>query len=197
MRSTLTNDIMHKPAGAVFSALDFLDLARRNTIDQALSRLARQRRIKKVGTGLYCILVKNPVVGDIPPHIDKIVQAYAQKFGYKIQVSPAKAANLLGLSLQVPAQQIYLTDGPPHALILGGGQVIFKHVSPRKLLGIGTKAGLMIQALYYYGRKGIDPALASKIKDLLDDKDRKHLRRWLDLMPLWMQTILVRDILNA
>lgn len=138
-------------------------MAPRNTVDQALSRLAKKGRVRKVGTGLYCIPVKNPIVEDRPPDIDKVVQAYAQKFGYKIQLSPAKAANLLGVSLQVPAQQVYLTDGPTHSLVLRGMLVTFKHVSPKKLIGIGTKTGLILQAFYYYGQKGINDSIVSKI----------------------------------
>ncbi|WP_085784425.1 DUF6088 family protein [Candidatus Nucleicultrix amoebiphila] len=196
MHSVLVNRINRTPLGKVFSAADFLNLAQRNTIDQTLSRLSRKNHILKVATGLYCKPLKNPIVGNISPNIDDIVRSYAHKFGYKVQVSPAKAANLLGLSLQVPAQHIYLTDGPNRSLTLGSVPVTFKHVCPRKLLGLDIKAGLVIQALYYYGNKGITDAVASKIKAILDNRDKKQLKSWLGLLPVWMQSILVRDVLN-
>lgn len=197
MHSALVNRINRTPLGKVFSAVDFLNLAQRNTIDQTLSRLSRKKHIQKVATGLYYKPLKNPIVGNIPPNIDDIARSYAHKFGYKIQVSPAKAANLLGLSLQVSAQHIYLTDGPHRSLVLGGVPVTFKHVCPRKLLGLDIKAGLIIQALYYYGKKGVTDSIASKIKSVLDERDKKQLKSWLGLMPVWMQDLLVRDILNV
>src|SRR6478752_1966287 len=135
MQNVLVNRINQQPAGKIFSAADFLKLAQRNTIDQTLLRLSKKKTILKVGTGLYCNPIKNPVLGTIPPSVDDLVRAYAHKFGYQIQIPPAKAANLLGLSLQVPAQHIYLTDGPSRSLDFGGTPVTLKHVCPRKLLG--------------------------------------------------------------
>ena len=72
-----------------------------------------------------------------------------------------------------------------------------KHVCPRKLLGIGTKAGLVIQALYYYGKAGITNKITSKVRSILDDQDRDQLHHWAAHMPAWMQDILVQDVLNV
>lgn len=197
MPNVLVNHISQQPSGRVFGAADFLKLAHRNTIDQTLLRLAKKKAILKVGVGLYCNPIKNPVLGIIPPSVDDLVRAYAHKLGYQIQIHPAKAANLLGLSLQVPAQHIYLTDGPSRSLVFGGTPVTLKHVCPRKLLGIGTKAGLVIQALYYYGKAGITNKITSKVRSILDDQDRDHLHHWVAHMPAWMQDILVQDVLNV
>jgi len=121
------------------------------------------------------------------PSLDDIIQAYGHKFGYQIQVHPLSAANMLGLSQQVPAKNIYLTDGPNRNLTLGGQNIILKHVCPRKLLGIGTKVGLVVQALYSFGPKGIDQSLINKIKMIVDQEDCQKLQGWLSLMPSWMQ----------
>ena len=196
MSNVILDQIQTNAPGWIFSASTFSGLAPRNTIDQNLLRLTKAGRISKISTGLFCLQQNHPVLGPINPSLDDIVQAYGHKFGYQIQVHPLKAANLLGLSQQVPAKNIYLTDGPNRSLILGGQPVTLKHVCPRKLLGIGSKAGLIIQALYSFGVNGIDQSLTNRLKILIDKDDVRKLQDYLGLMPGWMQkviTMLVND----
>ena len=190
MPNLIVDQIKTNIPGAIFSALSFSGLAPRNTIDQTLLRLAKSGQIRKISTGLFCIPKDHPILGPLNPSLDDIVQAYGHKFGYQIQVHPLKAANLLGLTQQVPAKSIYLTDGPNRSLVLGDQDVILKHVCPRKLLGIGTRAGLIVQALYSFGVKGIDQALINKLKMLIDKDDYQKLQNWLSLMPGWMQKVI-------
>lgn len=197
MNNVVTDEIYQKPSGTLFSAMDFLDIAQRNTIDQTLLRLTMSGSILKVATGLFYIPKKHHIIGDLPPSIEEMVTAYAHKFDYQIQVSPAKAANLLGLSSHVPAKHTYLTDGKSRTVVLGGNRITFKHVTPKKLLGINTKAGLILQALYYFGKNGLTRRIVIKIKSQLENEDKKQLREWLHLMPQWMHDIVAQDILNV
>ena len=190
MPNLIVDQIKTNIPGAIFSALSFSGLAPRNTIDQTLLRLTKSGQIRKISTGLFCIPKDHPILGPLNPSLDDIVQAYGHKFGYQIQVHPLKAGNLLGLTQQVPAKNIYLTDGPNRSLVLGDQDVILKHVCPRKLLGVGTKAGLIVQALYSFGAKGIDQALINKLKMLIDKDDCQKLQDWLGLMPGWMQKVI-------
>ena len=197
MPNLIVDQIKANIPGAIFSASSFSGLAPRNTIDQTLLRLTKSGQIRKISTGLFCIPKDHPILGPLNPSLDDIVQAYGHKFGYQIQVHPLRAANMLGLSQQVPAKNIYLTDGPNRNLTLGGQDVILKHACPRKLLGIGTKASLIVQALYSFGVKGIDQALINKLKMLIDKDDGQKLQDWLGLMPGWMQKVvnmLVSDV---
>ncbi len=198
MPNVILDQIQTNTPGWIFSASTFSGLAPRNTIDQTLLRLTKAGRISKISTGLFCLPQNHPVLGPLNPSLDDIVQAYGHKFGYKIQVHPLKAANLLGLSQQVPAKNIYLTDGPNRSLILGGQPVTLKRVCPRKLIGIGTKPGLIIQALYSFNAKGIDQSLINRLKILIDKDDVRKLQDYLGLVPGWMQkviTMLINDVL--
>lgn len=191
MPNVILNQIQTNSPGWIFSASTFSGIAPRNTIDQTLLRLTKAGRISKISTGLFCLPKSHPLLGPLNPSLDDIVQAYGHKFGYKIQVHPVKAANLLGLSQQVPAKNIYLTDGPNRLLTLGGQTVTLKHVCPRKLIGIGTKVGLIIQALYSFGAKSIDKSLTTKLKVLIDKDDGQKLHDFLGLMPGWMQKVII------
>ena len=195
MENVIAYKINRKPVGTLFSVMDFLDLAKRNTINQTLSKLAKLGTIEKLGRGLYYVPRRDPIIGIIPPTVDEMVAAYAQKFDYLIQISPAKAANLLGLSLQVPAKHIYLTDAQSTTLVLGGNKIILRQVCPKRLIGLNTKAGVILQALYYFGNSKLNDAVLLKIRNLLDDHDRKLLTEWLTFMPSWMRDTVAKDIL--
>jgi hypothetical protein len=55
----------------------------------------------------------------LSPDVDQVARAIARKFGWRIQPSGAIAANLLGLSTQVPARAAYLSDGPDRSYKIG------------------------------------------------------------------------------
>lgn len=190
--------IKAKGAGWIFSAMDFTDLADRNSIDQTLFRLCKRGSIRKLTTGLYDTPIINPRFGPIPPDPNKVAHVLAKKYDYSLQINPAQAAHSLGLSQQVPTQAVYLTDGLSKVVNVGNQTLKFVHVSPRKMLGAGTKAGLVIQALYYFGKDNLDESfLIPRIRALLKDADKDDLMALLPKTPLWMQPILRKILQNA
>ncbi len=58
------------------------------------------------------------------PDLDEIADALAQQTGSRIVPSGAVAANRLGLSPQVPANPVYLTDGRTRQVRLPSSLVI-------------------------------------------------------------------------
>jgi len=66
----------------------------------------------------------------------------------------AWAANLLGLSTQVPAKITYRTDGPNHEVPIGRS-IHFKHARPKAIAGLEGKFALLVQALRYLGKEGV------------------------------------------
>ena len=197
MAHLLAHTINHYPPGHIFSAHDFLGMAPRNTIDQTLLRLSKKGDIHKIAHGIFNKPKINPLIGTITPSVDDLVMAYAHKFGYHVQFHPAKAVNMLGLSQYVVAKPVYLTDAPNKSVQLGIHTVQFKHVCPRKLLGIGTKAGLIIQSLYYFGKSQLDDGILMKIKPLVDADTATLLSNFYVDLPGWMQIILVRIGINS
>ena len=105
------------------------------------------------------------------------------------QFTGAYAANALGLSDQVPAKIIILTDGVPRKVSLGKLVLIFRRAAPRNLLGAGHRSGLVIQALRYL--KG-SPDLAKHVDRLkrdLDASNKKVLSALVTNLGVWMRQI--------
>jgi hypothetical protein len=126
---------MRASRDAVFSAKDFLDLGSRAAADQALARAARDGIIRRVGRGLYDIPRKSSLVGDRSPRLDSVAMTVVRKSGARIGPTGAQAANMFGLTTQVPAQARYLTDRTGRTLQIGKQSVRLLRVAPRRLAG--------------------------------------------------------------
>ena len=144
--------IRGKGRGWVFSAKDFLDLGSRTAVDQALSRFARANKIRRLRRGIYDFPLISQIVGVVPPSGAKVAAAIGRKLKDGLQVDPALAANSLGLSMQVPARQVYFTSGPSRTINAGGTVVELKHAGASWMIGAGKPAGIVLQASVLFVR---------------------------------------------
>ena len=172
--------------GVVFTAQDFLDLGSRAAVDQALARLARSGRVRRVDRGVYDLPRSHPKVGAMWPSADAVAQAVAKQTDSHLQVSGAAAANALGLSTQVPAQVEYLTDGPSRNVHVGKLVVHLKHAGRVDMLLPKTRAGMTIVALKHLGRDTATAGVLQRIAASLNDTDRKQLRGVRAQLPGWL-----------
>jgi predicted transcriptional regulator of viral defense system len=168
--------IRKRGRGSVYVTQDFLDLGARAAVDQALSRLTRRGELRRLSQGLYDFPKLHPRFGTLSPDPSAIAQAAARKTGSRIQVSGAQAANSLGMTTQVPARLVFLTDGPSKQIRIGAQVIALRHVSPRNMAGAGKTSGAVIQALRHLGRDAIDDGVVARLKKTLSDDDKAALR---------------------
>jgi hypothetical protein len=131
--------------GGVFTPTDFLDVAGRPAVDQALSRLVKGGQLRRLARGLYDFPKMHAKLGALAPAPDAVAQALARETGSAVQIAGARAANALGLSTQVPAKSTYLTDGPSRRVLLGKRVVDLRHASRKHLVAPGSPAGTVVQ----------------------------------------------------
>ncbi|HAS82110.1 MAG TPA: hypothetical protein DCS43_05395 [Verrucomicrobia bacterium] len=176
-----------KPA----SIVDLLDVGSRPAIKQALSRLAKDGTIQRVGRGIYAwprfsILFQEPV----PPSIDALAKAWARSNSLRIIPSGAFAANLLGISTQVPSKYVYYTNGRTQRVRLGGTSVQFLNRGPKTMDIKGELAAHVFQALRHLGRNGATPEVIARVRRLIRPRDRVDVQRSMHLAPVWMKPVL-------
>src|SRR5271165_2762098 len=140
----------------VFTPADFLDLGTRAAVDQALSRNTRAGILRKVGRGLYDLPRNHPLFGRLSTTTDAVAKAVAKRDKATLHTSGAHAANILGLSDQVPMKLVYLTDGRKRQIQVGKSPIIFKHTTARTVKTKNPASALVIQALRWLGRKHVD-----------------------------------------
>lgn len=163
-------------SGKAFSAKDFLDIASRGTIDMALSNLTRNGTIRRIGRGLYDMPRINPALGgELSPDIDEAARAIARRQRWKIVPEGAWAANVLGLSTQVPSKIIYLTDGPNKEVPVGRRSIHFKHARPKAMAGLEGKLALVVQALRHLGKEGVGPREIETLRLTLLPAEKRKL----------------------
>ena len=139
--------------GWVFTPVHFRDLGNDSGIRKALQSLCDRGVINRLERGLYLYPKTHPTLGILSPTPDQIAQALAGKADLRIQPSGAYAANLLGLSEQVPAKAVFLTDGTNRKIKVGNHEIILKQTTPKNMATAGRTSGLVIQALRYRSRR--------------------------------------------
>ncbi|HZI87861.1 MAG TPA: DUF6088 family protein [Pyrinomonadaceae bacterium] len=172
--------------GSVFTPNDFLDLGGRAAVDKALSRLAAGGTVRRLARGLYEYPREHPELGILSPDIQKVAKALAGKDRIRLQPAGAYATNLLGLSEQVPAKAVFLTDGPSRTVKIGRQEIQLRRTTPRTMAAAGRLSGLLMQAFRYLGREHITPKRMAHLKRTLPANERKQLLKDLPLAPTWM-----------
>ena len=176
--------------GRVFTPFDFLDIGSPHSVGMAFLRLVRGGRLRHLARGLYDVPRSHPLLGELLPTAEAIAQALARRDGAKIQPMEAMAANLLGLSEQVPVKAVFLTDGPGHLVKVGALTVQLKQRGLRQVGSAAAMSSLVFAALRSLGKDHVTKARVAHLRDTLDLKDRKRLLKDLPLAPAWMHPFL-------
>ncbi|HBF34832.1 TPA: hypothetical protein DDW35_09750 [Candidatus Sumerlaeota bacterium] len=179
----------HEP-GWVFAPVDFVGFGSRRAVDTALSRLTEANIICRVIPGLYYIPQQHPIVGLTAPNIDQVVKAYARKHALRVQTTGAEAANMLGLSDQVPAKVVFLIDGRTRRFRLGKLNVTLRRASTRTMSTAGRISGLIIQALRYVGKTHVTKNTIKRLERGLSATYKRQLLKDAAHAPAWIANIL-------
>lgn len=81
----------------------------------------------------------------------------------------------MGLSTQVPAKIVYLSDGPNKKVELGKRTLHFKHARPHVLGEPEGMGALVVQALRHVGKEHLDERLILRLRTLLPDAEKRRL----------------------
>ena len=181
--------IQSKPADWVFSPADFVDLGSRDAVATALKRHKAAGSIRLLGRGLYDVPRHHPVLGLLWPPIENVADAVARKDGLRLQPTGVYAANLLGISEQVPAQVVYLTDGASRNVKVGPTQIVFKRTTPRHMAAAGKLSGLLTQAFRSMGQVHVMPKHIERLRSRIPAKERAEILTDLSLAPAWMHPL--------
>jgi predicted oxidoreductase len=156
--------IYGKGRGWSFFKNDFVDLGSADAIDKALSRLTKSGRVRRVMRGIYDYPKYSRLLEQqLSPDIDQVAQALARKFGWTIQVSGNAALNILGLSTQVPARYLYLSDGQSKTYHINDVELSFKKTALKDMGLKLPESALLVQALKTRGQQSISLSEKQKI----------------------------------
>lgn len=174
--SAISARIKRAKAGSVFAMVDFADLAPNNAANRVVTRLVAEGVLMPVLRGIYQKPKFSTLLGEyVLPYVEDVAAALARKCGWTIRADGDTALNQLGLSTQVPANWVYLSDGPYRKYAFQGGTIVFKHSANRLLGNLSREAALVVQALRALGREHLTHETLQRLAERFDRKTWKQI----------------------
>ncbi len=165
--------ISNSPRGTIFLTSDFTDLASSDAANKALLRLEEAGMIRRIIFGIYEYPEYNEFLNEpIEPAPDKVAHALARKFGWTIVPCGDTALNMLGLSTQVPAVWLYVSDGTYKDYTYGNTTIKFKKIANKEISKLSYKTALVIQALKALGKSNVNEEVIYKISGILSQEEK-------------------------
>jgi len=195
--SKIESRIKKQRRGRLLFASDFALCGNTEAVFKALQRLHKSGLIMRVAHGIYYYpkINKNKYIHTkyLSPSIDEIAYGIAKRDKIRIVPTGSYALNTLGLSTQVPANAVFITDGAPCRIAVGKGKgILFKHTSEARSLAYKSKLLMMIvSALREIGEGKVTAQQLAIIKSHLSNVLQKELETDIKLMPLWVRKILL------
>lgn len=182
--------VQRSTPGSVFTPATFAKLGSREAIDKALQRHVQQGTLRRLSRGLYDKPRHDSILGTLWPSVEEVVKALTGQRRIRTQPTGVYAANLLGLSEQVPARVVLLTDGATRSVRAGPMLIELKRTTPRNMAAANRLSGLVIQALKNLGREHVARRHIEHLRRTIPATERAKLVNDLQLAPGWMWPIL-------
>ncbi len=189
IKNKIINRIYGKGRGWCYTPKSFSDLGSPEAIRITLHRLEKKGAIRRLSRGIYEYPKKHPTIGFLSPDPDKIAEAISVRYAIRIRPSGAFAANILGLSNQVPAKIVFLTDGSGRRIKIGPREIIFKRTTPRNMAG-AKSSGTLILALKYIGKEQISQDHIKHFRESLSTHIKMKLKKDSIYAPGWICPII-------
>jgi len=189
--ASIARKVQRSPRGAVFTGADFASLGSKAAVEKALQRLAKKGKLRHLARGLYDKPREDSLIGSLWPTRDAVLKALARQHQIRLQPTGLYAANLLGLSEQVPAKIEVLTDGKSRTVRVGPMEIRLRRTSPRNMAAANQTIGLLIHALKSLGPKHITKERLSHLRKVIPQDERSRLLTRLGLAPAWMRPFLI------
>ena len=193
----IENIIKKQRRGKIVFAGDFSSFGGSEAVFKALQRLQKSGLLMRVAHGIYYYpkINKNKYIDSkyLPPSIDEIAYGIAKRDKIRIVPTGAYALNTLGLSTQVPANAVFITDGAPRRITVGKGKgILLKHTSEARSLAYKSKLlMLIVSALREIGENKATTQQLEIIKSHLSNVSQKELDADIQLMPIWVRKVLL------
>lgn len=145
--------------GIPFSISGFYSLGSRASVQQAMSRLAREGLVVRVERGFYSRPkpLKNLPSVNVVASASDVATAWAKERGYRIVLQGLEAAYRLGLQTQAPVKRIYWSNGPTREFRVGNESVRIQHKSASRLRWVNQPEGELMRGLLSLNQQHTSP----------------------------------------
>ena len=171
--NTIKKRILEAEDGSVFVTADFADVAENAKIVTSLGRLEDEKIIRRLIRGVYEKPEYNEFLDEyVAPSPDKMAHALARNFGWTVVPCGDTALNLLGLSTQVPAVWLYVSDGTYKEYTYENITIKFKRTTNKEISKVSSKTALVIQAIKALGKESVTDDVIDKIREVTTEDEK-------------------------
>ncbi len=195
---SIYNRIISLPPESAFISTDFVDIADYKTVSKSLERLEDEKKIRRVIRGVYDCPKYSEILGEFEaPSPHHIAMAIARNNNWTIAPSGNTALNQLGLSTQVTAYWLYISDGPYRIYNINNVKIEFKHRNNKEISGMSYKTAMVIQALKTLKQKYVSENIIKHLKQSLNDEEKGKLLDEAKQTTTWVYTIIKKICKNG
>lgn len=175
-QNIIRDKIISSAVGTVFVATDFVDVSDKTSVNTYLTRFEEEGIIRRVLRGVYEKPEYNEFLDEhVAASPDKIAHALARNYGWTIVPCGDTALNLLGLSTQIPAAWVYVSDGTYKEYDYEQITIKFKHTTNKEISKLSYKTALVVQALKALGKENVDDTVIAKLKSTLTEEEKEAM----------------------
>jgi len=183
--------------GTLFFPDSFSALGSSDAVRSALVRLCKNNILIRVAQGIYYYPRIDTKWGSgiIPPSIEEIARGIAMRDKVRIAPTGSYAMYQLGLSTQIPANVVFMTDGSQRRISIGKGRgIFFKHSSNMRVFAFQSQLmELIVAAMREIGQDNITDEQITIINTHLDQVDRDDYNHDIQLAPIWVRNTLLKQ----
>lgn len=183
--------------GTLFFPDSFSALGSSDAVRSALVRLCQNNILIRVAQGIYYYPRIDTKWGSgiIPPSIEEIARGIAMRDKVRIAPTGSYAMYQLGLSTQIPANVVFMTDGSQRRISIGKGRgIFFKHSSNMRVFAFQSQLmELIVAAMREIGQDNITDEQITIINTHLDQVDRDDYNHDIQLAPIWVRNTLLKQ----
>ena len=188
--SQIEKRIESKKRGVSIFSSDFVDIATPENVTKVLQRMMKAGKIIRVCQGIYYYprIDTKYGLGVIKPTTTEIALAIAKRDGVDIFPTGSYALHALGLSTQVPANAVFITNGSPRKINIGRKKdILFKHSDNAHNFEYKSKEmQLVVAALKEIGKGLATEEELTIIKEIVDRVPENQFKHDLALAPNWI-----------
>ena len=191
----IKNQVESSARGTLFFPDTFASIGSSDAVRSALVRLCENGILIRVAQGIYYYPKIDTKWGSgiIPPSIEEIADGIAKRDKVRIAPTGAFALYQLGLSTQIPANVVFITDGSPRRVTIGKGKgILFKHTSEmRNFVYQSQLMALIVTALREIGENKVTKEQLDIIRQHLKKVSEQDFAHDILLAPIWVRKTLI------
>ena len=171
------------PDGTIFTTRECLSFGKRAAVDEALYRLVKAERIRRLARGVFA----KDSSGTREFSIVEIAKKKAESFGRRFAELPFEVPSEYTCQKGKQSDKlVFCIDGRSSKFHINGLLVQFQQVSARKICLAKNAAGEAARAVWNLGKEDGNRVALMNATGFLNRLDRIDLRRNIRWMPAWL-----------